>query len=290
MTDPSRSAPTPELKDLVTAWLDEQRKIASGEAERLGRELATTRAELAGVRRELVTAQDELVVAKAEIDKAWKQIARFRTERDRAESACLAAERACLAAERALKIEKEAREAARVTFAKVIETVREAPPPSALAQALSEVLNETRGSLSGEQYARLQKAIEDAKPAVTPSAPTIANLARRAHEKACAKGWWDSTSPDGRWTDPGTVPRCLALIHSEVSEALEAWRVDDKASTTGGGPDGTPKPDGFIAELADVVIRVFDTAEALGMNLEEAVLAKMKFNETRSHKHGGKRA
>lgn len=313
MTDPfSRSEPTQALNDLVNNWMEEQRKIASVEAERLGQELAAALATVRAVR-------DELEVARVEIDTAWKQIARFRRERDKAESACIAAERA-------LKEEKEAHDAARVTFAKVVEQygtapyirhLREtlnatiglsegqyatlhaalfkaerhvcgqgespSPPPSALAQALSEVLNETRGSLSGEQYARLQKAIEDAKP--TPAARTLAWLTQRAHENACAKGWWDGTSPDARWNDPGTVPRQLALIHSEVSEALEAWRENDAGSTT---PDG--KPDGFIAELADVVIRVFDTAGALGMNLEKAVLEKMAFNATRPYKHGGKRA
>jgi NTP pyrophosphatase (non-canonical NTP hydrolase) len=71
------------------------------------------------------------------------------------------------------------------------------------------------------------------------------------------------------------VPTKLALISSEVSEALEAHRE---------------KNDDHIGEeLADVVIRTMDLAEALGINLIKKMLDKQAKNEARAFKHGNKR-
>lgn len=75
--------------------------------------------------------------------------------------------------------------------------------------------------------------------------------------------------------DAYRVPAVLALIHSEVSEALEAFRKDDR--------------DNFAEELADVVIRTLDCAGGLGIDLEKAVLAKLEKNRGRGFRHGGKR-
>lgn len=66
--------------------------------------------------------------------------------------------------------------------------------------------------------------------------------------------------------------KILALIHSEVSEALEADREGDDEL--------------YAEELADIVIRVLDHAESEGINLEEEVERKMEINEEREHKHG----
>jgi NTP pyrophosphatase (non-canonical NTP hydrolase) len=74
-------------------------------------------------------------------------------------------------------------------------------------------------------------------------------------------------------------------MHSEVSEALEAYREDPTIPST---VSEEGKPLGFASELADIVIRVGDTAEALGIDLEAAVVQKMKYNESRPFKHGGK--
>lgn len=75
--------------------------------------------------------------------------------------------------------------------------------------------------------------------------------------------------------NPLFVPTKLALIASEVSEALEAHRTKDDAH--------------IAEELADVVIRTMDLSEALGIDLAEAILKKAKANEARSFKHGDKR-
>lgn len=102
------------------------------------------------------------------------------------------------------------------------------------------------------------------------------------HEVAKSKGWHD---------EPVNVPTALALIHSEVSEALEDYREGKMAldcEVTGTVTGRMLKPVGFPSELADVVIRCYDLAGALGIDLDHAIDLKHEFNKTRTHRHGGK--
>jgi len=71
----------------------------------------------------------------------------------------------------------------------------------------------------------------------------------------------------------------LALIHSELSEALEGHRHGNPPS------DHIPKFTAEEEEFADVIIRVLDTARERKLRIGEAVLAKMDFNATRPYKH-----
>lgn len=97
--------------------------------------------------------------------------------------------------------------------------------------------------------------------------------ARAVHLTARQKGWWDEERNDGE---------IIVLIHSELSEALEALRH-------GNPPDQhIPEFNGVEVELADVIIRIMDFAYARGHRVAEALEAKMAFNATREHKHGGK--
>ena len=88
---------------------------------------------------------------------------------------------------------------------------------------------------------------------------------------------------------------CMALLHSEVSEAVEAWRnwgLDDATSKAVGQGEGyaLPKPEGVGSELADVFIRLLDYARLSGIDLAAEVERKLEFNATRAYRHGGKRA
>jgi len=114
-----------------------------------------------------------------------------------------------------------------------------------------------------------------------------------SHGRAAEKGWWDDCAYRGENDDfeilnecvYDKIPEKLALIHSEVSEALEDFRNGTMVTDY----EENGKPVGFNTELADILIRVFDLAGALGIDLEKEVRIKSDFNETRQRRHGGKR-
>lgn len=114
----------------------------------------------------------------------------------------------------------------------------------------------------------------------------IKDLIAKAHQTATDKGWWEK---------PRTFGDQVALMHSELSEALEEFRnhpdkieeiyTYDMGPTRWGPGD---KPEGIAAEFADVLIRIFDTCGHYGIPLAEAIEMKMEYNATRAHRHGGK--
>lgn len=109
---------------------------------------------------------------------------------------------------------------------------------------------------------------------------TIGQIMQRAHETAKAKGFGGQEN---------RIPEALALIHSEVSEALEDWRNGNMAMEYENHTH-SQKPVGFPSEMADILIRVCHLSAALGIDLEQAVQEKLDYNETRPQRHGGKRA
>lgn len=106
---------------------------------------------------------------------------------------------------------------------------------------------------------------------------TLRLLVEKSHELAKQKGWWTGLNHN--------IPEKLALIHSEISEALEELRSGDGVAFRGIQP-GNGKPEGFGIELADAVIRIADLCGYLGIDLEEAVRIKHQYNATRPYKHG----
>lgn len=100
----------------------------------------------------------------------------------------------------------------------------------------------------------------------------VHGLAHTCHQEAVAHGFY----PEGTRNEP----ECIALMHSELSEALEGMRHGNGPSTH------IPAYTQVEEELADCIIRILDYEGWKGLRLAEAVLAKMAYNKTRPHLHG----
>lgn len=93
------------------------------------------------------------------------------------------------------------------------------------------------------------------------------------HENAIEKGFWDGE------TTYDKLGNKLALVHSEVTEVLEAIRKEQ----------GSEK---IVEEVADVIIRILDTYAAMrninlvDHSLEEVLNNKINKNKNRPALHG----
>lgn len=105
------------------------------------------------------------------------------------------------------------------------------------------------------------------------------------HRASKSAGWWvNPKTGEPTQANPMCFSQKLCLIHSEISEAMEADRkglMDDKL----------PHRTGREVELADAVIRIFDLAGAYGMDLGGAIAEKMACNAQRAdHKPEARQA
>jgi len=101
----------------------------------------------------------------------------------------------------------------------------------------------------------------------------LSAIAQEQTEINAANGWAALTPAD--WTDQNLVLSKLAMVASEVGEAVEAVRINDFEN--------------FAEEAADIILRVVTLAVQLGVAIDHAVAAKMQRNRARPHRHGNKR-
>jgi len=113
---------------------------------------------------------------------------------------------------------------------------------------------------------------------------SIRQMAAQVHANAKEKGFHPEGEALGDF-----VAKTTANIHAETSEFWEAFRnntLDAHCDKWDKGCHLTCAEE----ELADIVIRAFDTAERLGIDLERAIVLKHSYNQTRAFRHGGKLA
>jgi NTP pyrophosphatase (non-canonical NTP hydrolase) len=97
----------------------------------------------------------------------------------------------------------------------------------------------------------------------TPDKITLEQLSVLVMMQAKEKGF--GTTPEEI-----NVGEKIALIHSEISEALQAYRHKNMNGK-----------DGFAEEMGDAIQRILHLCGVLGINVEEAILEKLDFNKAR---------
>jgi NTP pyrophosphatase (non-canonical NTP hydrolase) len=93
------------------------------------------------------------------------------------------------------------------------------------------------------------------------------------HGAARKGGWWSNLKTgEPLQRNQGEL---IALMHSELSEALEGVRKDKM-------DEHLPHRKSVEVELADAVIRIFDFAGGFGLSIGPAIVEKMAFNARRA--------
>lgn len=119
----------------------------------------------------------------------------------------------------------------------------------------------------------------------------VTELRNVCYSKSASAGWWTNlkTGEPVEITVEVFLSK-LALIHSEISEALEGYRK-------GLMDDHLPHRTMAEVELADAVIRIMDLAGKMGYDIAGAIVEKIAYNSKRPDhklenrvKEGGKKA
>jgi len=99
-------------------------------------------------------------------------------------------------------------------------------------------------------------------------------LTQQCHGLAKHCGWWTDLKTGESNAGKKNIPELLCLIHSEISEGMEGYRknlMDDKL----------PHRPMLEVELADAVIRIFDMAGGLNLDVAGAIAEKLQYNANR---------
>lgn len=126
------------------------------------------------------------------------------------------------------------------------------------------------------------KAPEEEIKFLTGHAHIINELVAMVHGDNVNRGWWHDKAT-GKPIERN-FGELLALIHSEISEALEGDRKDQQ-------DDKLPHRKMAEVELADAMIRIFDLAGGCGFDLGGAMVEKLRYNQDRAdHKRANRAA
>lgn len=127
-----------------------------------------------------------------------------------------------------------------------------------------------------------RKLTDPLPPIPTHYIHTLAVVQRICHHRSLAAGWWknDQAVINAVPADLQKYAKALVVLakldlqHSELSEATEGYRKDLM-------DDHLPHRPMIEVELADALIRIFDLAGWLGLDVSGALIEKLAYNQSR---------